>query len=103
MTPDGSFLAAGGGDSDQSIHLFTRDAALIERMNSTEPAANGTGLPDSPASSVTVPATPANSSADTAKVSALAGDGDVSIASQVLGWVENIFSLLFKPQEDFLA
>lgn len=103
VTPDGSFLAAGGGDSDQSIHLFTRDAALIERMNSTEPAANGTGLPDSPASSVTVPATPANSSVDTAKVSALAGDGDVSIASQVLGWVENIFSLLFKPQEDFLA
>jgi len=32
-----------------------------------------------------------------------AGDEENSITSLVFGWVENVLSLLFKPQDDFIA
>ena len=104
VTPDGSFLVVGGGDGDRSIHLFTRDAALMKEKNSTEALVNGTEVPDQRAGNVTVPPTPADDNANTALgASARTQDEEVSITSQVLGWVENIVSLLFRPQEDFLA
>lgn len=97
VTPDGSFLVVGGGD--RSIHLFTRDATLIE-SNETDAVANTTAVPDS----VTVSPTPTNSSAGPAtEVNAQAKGEDNSITSQMSGWLENIFSLLFRPQDDFLA
>lgn len=101
VTPDGSFLAAGGGDGDRSVHLLTKDAALLERMNPVEPAVNETDLPEE---NVTVPATLADESADTAaEVNARAGGEEVSLFSTISGWLENILSLLFKPQADFIA
>ncbi len=96
VTPDGRFLAVGSGEGDRSIRLFTNDAALIEHMGSTELTVNGTE------ENVTVTAIPAGENPDTA-AKANAPAGEVSILSQVRGWLENIFSLLFEPQENFLA
>jgi hypothetical protein len=70
-------------------------------MNPVEPAVNETDLPKE---NVTVPATLADESADTAaEVNARAGGEEVSLFSTISGWLENILSLLFKPQADFIA
>lgn len=98
-TPDGSLLVVGGGDGDRSIHLFTRDATLFESNNSGA-VVNETAIPET----VTVSPTPTNGSAGpAAEVSAQAEGEAGSITSQMFGWLENILSLLFKPQDDFLA
>lgn len=103
VTPDGSFLVVGGGDGDRSIHLFTRDAALLS-SGSQEVTINETEPWESPTGNVTsLPAPTTDNASAVAEVTLLPPDEEVSIASQMLGWLENIFSLLFKPQEDFLA
>ena len=102
-TPDGSFLVIGGGDGDRSIHLFTRDAALLS-SGSQEVPVNETEPVESPTGNVTsLPVPTTDNARAVAEVTPLPPDEEVSIASQMLGWLENIFSLLFKPQEDFLA
>ncbi len=102
VTPDGSFLVVGGGEGDRSIHVYTRDAALIESMNPTgvEEAETGEAV-DSP---TTLSAHAAGEREPAAvETIAPAPEEAESIASLVLGWVENVLSLLFKPQEDFIA
>ena len=98
VTPDGSLLVVGGGEGDRSIRLFTNDATLITSrepivVTGTEPTQRAvTEVPPSPPENGTGSAVEAN-----------ARDEGVSLASQVVGWVEKVVSLLFKPQEDFLA
>jgi WD40 repeat protein len=100
VTPDGEFLVVGGGDGDRSIHLFTDNAALIESRDPTEVVIDDTKPSNSTASDVLPPA-PDDTADPAVEVNARA-EG-VPITSQVLGWVENIISLLFEPQKDFLA
>lgn len=99
VTSDGRFLVSGSGDGDRSIRLFTNDAALIEHMGSTELTVNETEPSEK---NVTVSTTSADGNPDTA-AKANAPAGGISITSQVRGWLENIFSLLFEPREDFFA
>ncbi|NLM30074.1 MAG: WD40 repeat domain-containing protein [Methanomicrobiales archaeon] len=94
VTPDGSFLVIGGGD--QSIHLFTRDKSLLASESRSAPADE-----TAPRESVTTPA--AGSASAVAEVTPPPPAEETSIFSKVLGWLENIFSLLFRPQEDFIA
>ena len=100
VTPDGEFLVVGGGDGDRSIHLFTDNAALIESRDPTEAVIDDTKPPNSTANDVLLPS-PDDTTDPAVEVNARA-EG-VPITSQVLGWVENIISLLFEPQKDFLA
>ncbi|KDE56407.1 WD40 repeat domain-containing protein [Methanoculleus sp. MH98A] len=102
VTPDGSFLVVGGGEGDRSIRLFTNDPDLIEAWNQPETAINETEPSDNVTVGVTVPPAPENTGTDTA-AEVSAGAREVPITSRVFGWVENILSLLFEPQEDFLA
>ncbi|KAF5087552.1 MAG: WD40 repeat domain-containing protein [Methanoculleus horonobensis] len=103
VTPDGSFLVVGGGEGDRSIRLFTNDPDLVETWNPPEAALDGTELPENTTAGVNAPPVSGNGRTDTeAGVSADAQE-NVPITSRVSGWVENIISLLFKPQEDFLA
>jgi len=100
VTPDGEFLVVGGGDGDRSIHLFTDNAALIESRDPTEAVIDDTKPPNSTTSDA-LPSAPDDSADPAVEVNARAEE--VPITSQVLGWVENIISLLFEPQKDFLA
>lgn len=101
VTPDGSFLVVGGGEGDRSIRLFTDDPDLVETWNPPEALIDETEQPDEAAVDVTVSPAPENTGKDTGEVSAAAQE--VPMTSRVFGWVENILSLLFKPQDDFLA
>lgn len=102
VTPDGSFLVVGGGDGDRSVRLFTDDATLIESRGPAEVVINETGPAENTTGNVTAsPSPPGDSAGPGVEASARAEES--SITSQVFGWVENILSLLFKPQEDFLA
>jgi len=98
VTPDGSFLVVGAGDGDRSLRLFTDDVALIESEDPGGAAVNETELLDPLSSDVTPP--PAD---NTTGVAAGPEARDDSIPSLVLGWVENVLNLLFKPQDGFLA
>ncbi|MCK9316951.1 WD40 repeat domain-containing protein [Methanoculleus sp.] len=100
VTPDGSFLTIGGGDDDRFIRLFTNDATFIENGNSTETAVNETDPLDGVSGDVTAPPYSAD---DRMGAAAEPDTQDNSIPSLVLGWVENVLALLFKPQEGFLA
>jgi len=102
VTPDGLFLVVGGGEGDRSIHFYTRDADLIESMNPTgvEEAETGEAV-ESPTPLSAHAAGEVEPAA--VETDAPAPEEEESIASLVLGWVENILSLLFKPQEDFIA
>ncbi|KLK87326.1 hypothetical protein SZ63_12140 [Methanoculleus sediminis] len=102
VTPEGSFLVVGGGEGDRSIRLFTNDPDLIETWNPPEAAINETEPSANVTVGVTVPPEPGNTSTGMAGVSADARE-EVPITSRVYGWVENIISLLFEPQENFLA
>lgn len=101
VTPDGSFLVVGGGEGDRSIRLFTDDPGLVEAWNPPEDLIDATEQTDEVAADATVSPAPENTGTDTAEVSA--GTEEVPITSRVFGWLENIVSLLFKPQDDFLA
>ncbi|MDN7012240.1 hypothetical protein FGW20_04130 [Methanoculleus sp. FWC-SCC3] len=103
VTPDGSFLVVGGGEGDRSIHLFTNDPDLVEAWNPPEGVVNETEPSGNTTPSMTVPPAPEDASADTAAEVSAGGREEVPITSRVLGWVENIISLLFEPQDDFLA
>jgi len=94
VTPDGSFLVIGGGD--QSIHLFTRDKSLLAGRSRETPADE-----TAPRESATTPA--AGNASAVAEVTLPPPAEETSIFSKMLGWLENIFSLLFRPQEDFIA
>ena len=101
VTPDGSFLVVGGGEGDRSIRLFTDDPDLVETWNPPEAPVDETEQPAEAAAGATVSPAPEKTGMDTAEVSAAAQE--VPMTSRVFGWVENILSLLFEPQEDFLA
>nr|WP_214021696.1 WD40 repeat domain-containing protein [Methanoculleus sp.] len=104
VTPDGSFLVVGGGEGDRSIRLFTDDATLIGSREPTEAVLDEVEPLNQTASDVTVlSSSPDDSTGTAVETNARARAEEVPIASQVLGWVENIISLLFEPQEDFLA
>jgi len=103
-TPDGSFLVVGGGDGDRSIRLFTNDPDLIGDQEPVEAELGDIEPPDQTASDMTThPISPEESTEPLVETNTRAGAEEASITSQVFGWVENIISLLFKPQEDFLA
>lgn len=102
VTPDGSFLVVGGGDGDRSIRLFTNDPDRVEAWNPPEAALDETELPENAAVDLTAPPVSENSSTEM-EAEASAGAQDLPITARLFGWVENIISLLFKPQEDFLA
>jgi WD40 repeat protein len=102
VTPDGSFLVVGGGEGDRSIHFYTRDADLVESMNLTEVEEAETG--EAVGSPTPLSAHAAGEIEPAAvETNVPAPEEEESIASLVLGWVENVLSLLFKPQEDFIA
>ena len=103
VTPEGSFLVVGGGEGDRSIRLFTNDPDLVEAWNPPEAVINETEQPGEATAGVTVSPAPGNTSTDTGAEVGAAAREEVPITSRVSGWVENIISLLFKPQEDFLA
>ncbi|NLA30277.1 MAG: hypothetical protein GX880_00460, partial [Methanomicrobiales archaeon] len=94
VTPDGSFLVIGGGD--QSIYLFTRDKSLLAGESRETPADEA-----APRESATTPA--AGNASAVAEVTLPPPAEETSIFSKMLRWLENIFSLLFRPQEDFIA
>ncbi|NQS73035.1 MAG: WD40 repeat domain-containing protein [Methanoculleus sp.] len=103
VTPDGSFLVIGGGDGDRSIHLLTSDEALIHEEGTPEPektVASGTEPQGRPAGNVTQLD---NSTTTPTGANSQPSEGGGSVTAQVRGWLENIFALLFRPQEDFLA
>mgnify|MGYP005832723001 FL=1 len=104
VTPDGSFLVIGGGEGDRSIHLYTSDAALLESRNQAEveEAGGSETAGDAVSSSAHAAGERVPAAAGTNAPSADEGE-DGSVLSLVLGWVENILSLLFKPQDDFIA
>ncbi len=99
-TPDGSFLVIGGGDGDRSIHLYTRETALLESGDPVEETGTDETADNVTASSAAVEEETEPAAAETTPP---AGDEENSITSLVFGWVENVLSLLFKPQDDFIA
>ncbi|WP_054847683.1 hypothetical protein [Methanoculleus chikugoensis] len=103
--PDGSFLVVGGGgEGDRSIRLFTNDPDLVETWNPPEAVINETEQPGEATAGVTAsPGTREHQHGYRGGGSGRAAREEVPITSRVFGWVENIISLLFKPQEDFLA
>jgi WD40 repeat protein len=103
VTPDGSFLVIGGGDGDRSIHLLTRDRTLIKEENSPEPEETGPSRVEPQVSPTGKVTSSSGNVATAAGADSQPQDGGAPIMSQVRGWLENIFALLFKPQEDFLA
>ncbi len=103
VTPDGTFLVIGGGDGDRSIHLLTRDETLIREESTPEPEETVTGDIESRNGQVDNVTQPDNSTATPAGADLQPRDGGGSLTVQVRGWLENIFALLFRPQEDFLA
>ncbi|WP_292366339.1 WD40 repeat domain-containing protein [Methanoculleus sp. UBA208] len=104
VTPDGSFLVVGGGEGDRSIRLFTDDAALIGNQEPIEAELDEVEPLNQTASEATVnPSSPDDSTDTVAETNARARAEEVPITTRVLGWVENIVSLLFEPQEGFLA
>ena len=103
VTPDGSFLVVGGGEGDRSIRLFTNDPDLVETWNPPEAVINETEPSENTTTGVTVPPTPEDTGTDTAAGVSADAREEVPITSRVVGWVENILSLLFEPRDDFLA
>lgn len=103
VTPDGSFLVVGGGEGDRSIRLLTNDPDLVGTWNPPEAAINEIGQPDDTTGGVAPHPTPGNSGEDMAVEASAGVREEPALISRLFGWVENIISLLFKPQEDFLA
>ncbi len=100
VTPDGSFLVVGAGDGDRSLRLFTDDATLIESEDLTGAAVNETEPLDLLPADVTPP--PADDRTGAAAEPDTQNE-ETSLPALVLGWVENVLNLLFKPQDGFLA
>jgi len=104
VTSDGSFLVVGGGEGDRSIRLFTNDPALIESQEPMEAGLDEVEPLNQIGSDATVhPLSPDDSTDTAVETDARARAEEVPITTRVLGWVENIISLLFEPQEGFLA
>ncbi len=103
-TPDGSFLVVGSGDGDRSIRLFTNDPDLIGNQEPIDAMLDEIEPLNQTASDVTAqPSLAEESTEPSVETNTRARAEEVPITTRVLGWVENIISLLFKPQEDFLA